>query len=294
MKEIIFSSFVFFLIFRLLVNIIYFLFPFEILDTFYPLYEWQWYLIWFGLPAITGLLLAIHFHNKLLARFGIGSLFITVFFYVYVGGLLYLTWNYPFKRPAVFSELLDAKQVMAIVDFEHKPTNSIMIMDYLLTYRICYDYYCLLERPLVAFYEANARIDTNKNIDTSIINEIIQNIKENDFLPEPASPYYYESANSFTARLVKFKTHRAEIYYHLSVRTGEVDNDHYALCEFLVDGESLHVVKNQCFFYDVAGVEFLDYAGLPILLETFMLLVLSISYLVLYYLIKHGIVKIEE
>ncbi len=280
LTEIVFSLFAFFLIFRLLVNIIfYFLFPVEFLDPLYPLYEWQWYAIWFGLPVLAGLLLSVRYHNKLLAHLGKGVLILVVWVYATIGVSLYLLWNYPFKRPAVFGELLKAKQILAITDFHYEPPDSIQMPDDTQTIKAldCTTdfYYCLLGRPLIAFREAEASFNLQETMPVQAFVNILSNIKNNNLLPEPASPQYYESANTLTARIIKFITTENKIYYHVSIRTGEVDNDHYALCEFLMN-KALQILKKQFFYYDVAGVEFLEYSGLPIILETFTLLITTI------------------
>ena len=279
-KEIVLSLFPFFLIFRLLINLIfYFLFPLEFLDPLYPLYEWQWYVIWFGLPAVAGLLLAIRYHNKLLAHLGKGVLILMIWLYVTIGVSLYLLWNYPFKRPAVFSELLAAKQILAITDFHYKPPDTTQILNDAKTIK-AYDcttdlYYCLLERPLIAFREAGVLFNPQETISTQLFVNILDRLKNKSLLPEPTSLQYYESANTLNTRIIKFTTTENKTYYHVSIRTGEVENDHYALCEVLLNS-SFQIFKNQIFYYDVAGVEFLEYSGLPIILETFTILMATI------------------
>ncbi len=260
------------------------MFSFEILDPYYPLYEWQWYAIWFGIPLLAGLIIVIRYHNQLLRYIGRSIALIVIIIYGFLGLSMYLLWNYPFKRPAVFKELLGAKEVLAITDFSYKPPDSILLIENSLISKTsaCYEYYCLLERPLVAFQEAKAYINKKGTVTINVVREIIQKIKAENLLPKPSSEYYHESANSFTGRIIKFETNNKQ-YYIVSIRTGEVSNDHYALAEFLLDGrDSLQIIKSQTFYYDIAGVEFLDYAGLPFWFETFLLVCMTLSILIKY------------
>jgi hypothetical protein len=71
-------------------------------------------------------------------------------------------------------------------------------------------------------------------------------------------------------------------YMLVSIRSGELSNDHYPIYEFLIKKDK--IIKKQKYFYDAAGIEGMEYSILAPIAEMF-ILILSLALFGIYKLI---------
>lgn len=250
-----------------------------------------WYFLWFVIPIISSVLIAIRLRNQILEKIGlilfpslvIGTIIISHFNNAY--------WGYYFKRPAVFKEIKEANEIINIKKFLRIPgAENFEISTTLKTSDEVYSwndyYYTTIDRPIMTFIQTrntnnkNLRdwyqisTDTSKVFNHQKLKTISALINNSNLLVKP--DHGYESSKGIYGRIINFKTLDGKGFYHLSIRSSPTANDHFPNYELLIsDKENLEIEKSNLFFTDVAGYEGFEYVNVAGLLE-FLLLVLSI------------------
>lgn len=210
-------------------------------------------------------------------------------------------WGYIIKRPSVFSEVKNANEVLSITRLEKKSNErQFKILTDSISYKK-YDYlpdlyYSNFERPYMVFenmrnrgnlwnYEDVAN-DNNLKLLPKEVNQIQNLILNSSFLESPDEGYE-ERGNRYDIQIVEFATSKESnttiiptnesisqrtpslefenIFLLISMKSGELSNDHYPFYEFLIKDEK--IIKKQKYFYDVAGIEGMEYSMLAPITE---------------------------
>lgn len=256
-----------------------------------------WYCIWFVVPILASVSIATKLQAKFTRQVGIILLPLLIIGTIVGGYLNYEYWGYPFRRPTVFSEIKDAKSINSITAIRRQ-SNEVRFSTYVdstLTERLFGRedmYYGNLDRPIMAFLDrANMNgglydwyeisIDPDKKTTDSELSQISNLLTKSKLLIEP-NQSYEESGNRFTGRVIDFRTTNGQEYYHATLKSGEVSNDHYPLYEVLMrkSGASIEIVKSQHFYTDFAGVEGMEYANIASFFEAIALLCLGLIVLI--------------
>lgn len=232
-------------------------------------------------------------------------------------------WGYIIKRPSVFTEVKNANEVLSITSLEKKfNENQFKILTDSISYKK-YDYfpdlyYSNFERPYMVFENMRNRgnlwnyedVANNENLKLSPkeVNQIQNLILNSSFLESPDKGYE-ERGNRYDIQIIEFvssdesnttivptnenisqRTPSLEFenrFLLVSIKSGELSNDHYPFYEFLI--EDNQILKKQKYFYDVAGIEGLEYSILAPIAET-AVLILSLIIFGIYKLI----IKLRE
>lgn len=255
-----------------------------------------WYFIWFIFPILTSILISIKFQLKFLKQIGIILLPILLVGTLIIGYLNSDYWGYWFKRPTVFNELKEASLIVSITDIK-KPFGKddfSIDLDTTITKELYGRedlYYGNFDRPIMTFLD-NAHIkpdlyywyeiskDKNEKITKPELNIITKSIQNSNFLIQPESKSYTERANRFSGRIIEFETDNNN-FYHIALKSGEVENDHYPFYEFLINTKNPNkIIKRQVFYTDVAGIEGFEYANFAGLFEFLALIIIGFIVLI--------------
>jgi hypothetical protein len=216
-------------------------------------------------------------------------------------------WGYYFKRPATFCELKNTNQLLSITQFEINPEeNSFRISSDTTLYdnvKINPDYYYdQYERPLKSMFsewESRGNLIYWKEIYFSKTCKISERELKNLYHLISASGFqndndkiYLTSENNLTGVAIEFitsnvrnvsyvgnKQDRKSLsnlasdgkYIFVTLSGGEISNDTYPVYEFLIRGKK--IIKRQRYFYDVAGIEGLEYSIIAPYLEILLLII---------------------
>ena len=288
--RILFNSSFYFVIFRFLVWLT-FLFNRSLSELINYHYsdDFVWYLIWFVIPVLASVLIAIRLKVNFFQKIGTVLLPLLIIGTIIGGYLNNEYWGYPLKRPTVFKELKEASTIISITNIEKLSDGKYFksYTDTTSTKRLFGRedlYYGNLDRPIMTFLDrANINGDLydwyeiSKNIDKKTseneLRLISNSIVKSNLLVKP-SKGYESSGNRFSGRIVAFKTVDGETFYHVTLKSGEVANDHYPLYEILLSksNSKFDILKSQHFYTDFAGIEGFEYSNLASLIE-FMALV---------------------
>ena len=104
----------------------------------------------------------------------------------------------------------------------------------------------------------------------------------NGFMESHMADVINHDVSNFQVHNPDFKKDYDIKYYFVTINSGQLENDHYPIYEFLI--ENNRIVKKQKYFYDVAGIEGAEYSLLAPIAET-AVLILSIILLGIYKLI---------
>jgi len=251
-----------------------------------------WYFNWFIFPILTAILISIKFQVKLIKQIGIILLPALIIGTLITGYLNNNYWGYWFKRPTVFNELKEASSIISITDIKKQYNQEVFSIEIdTSTIKEFYGredlYYGIFDRPIMTFLD-NAHInpdlyywfeitkDTNNKITKSELDIITKNIQKNNFLIQPQSKSYEESANRLSGKIIEFNT-GGNTYYHIALTSGEVKNDHYPFYEFLINKKQPDkIIKKQMFYTDCAGIEEFEYANFAGLLEFLSLTIIGL------------------
>jgi len=243
-----------------------------------------WYLLWFALPILASVLIATKLQFRFFQKIGFALLPLLIVGTIIGGYLNNEYWGYPFRRPTVFNELKEASSIISITnikkladekDFraytDSSLTESLFGREDL--------YYGNLDRPIMTFLDrANINGDlygwyeiaenVEKKISKNDLSLISSLIVKSNLLFSP-SKGYESSGNRFNGRIIEFKTVDGKSFYHITLKSGEVANDHYPLYEILIanSDSALNIIKTQYFFTDVAGIEGFEYSNLAGFIE---------------------------
>ncbi|MCF6297461.1 MAG: hypothetical protein L3J08_05695 [Flavobacteriaceae bacterium] len=251
-----------------------------------------WYFIWFVFPILTAILIPVKFQIQFLKQVGSILLPILLVGTLLIGSLNNDYWGYWYKRPTVFNELKEVASIISITDIkkQYDQENFSIEIDTSATKKLYGRenlYYGNFDRPIMTFLD-NAPInpslfywfkitkDTTKKIKKPELLSITNAILKNGFLKQPKLGYE-KSGNRFNGKIIEFKTNKDNSFYHIALKSGETENDHYPFYEILINTKNLSkIIKKQIFYTDVAGIEGFEYTNLAGLVEFLVLIIIGL------------------
>ncbi len=275
-----------------------------------------WIFISYILPFLASLLIATHLKNqKKLINFS--KIYFPVLIIISLTGNFwnYYYWGYFLKRPTIFSQLKNANEILSITE------SSINKENHLFSYiDINPDYYYYsYERPIIAMlenWESRGNLldyekiykSENLKLSNNEIKTIEYLIAKSNFLTKPEKGYE-QFSNGINGIFIEFTTSKQKntsilnlkehqrkpeleydkIYTYALINSGQLSNDHFARYEFLIHNNA--IVRKQKFYYDVAGIEGLEYPTVAPILEVILILITFIFY-TMYKLLKRKLSNI--
>lgn len=239
-----------------------------------------WYMLFFGLPFVTGL--AFYFGHKgknlsedILTRYRVIFLAQMVFAVISIDRN-YTYWGYVFKRPVVFKEVSKAVAILecsSVMNFDStgiKPLyvamNTTGSIDNLFGRKD--PYYGNVDRPFMVFQDNSSRYpdlydfsevhkDTSRNISKDELLSIDTQIQNTGIIDKGEKKYNYDHLGRLAGIVTKFQTTSGKNYIFAGLDGGEVSNDHYPFYEFLFieKNGSYKLIKKQKYYTDFAGGE---------------------------------------
>jgi hypothetical protein len=180
-------------------------------------------------------------------------------------------WGYFFRRPAVLAELDDVTSMASIVPVttEQTPTGAyrfVINADSSIADKIAYaradPYYNLDERILVYLEEKHL---LPEKIATSLDDtDFYDLVSGTGLLAEPQDGY--TSAGLLRGVIVDARTRSGSQLVFFSATGQQVSNDHYPCYEMVFERHpqsgQMTYIRGQRFFFDVAGIEGLEWFGI--------------------------------
>ncbi len=187
-------------------------------------------------------------------------------------------WGYAFKRPTLFSEVSQADNVTTFSGVTTTRALERISLSVVRDTSSCKFEVTGREHPffgtsdrLRMMFEDNSHIhghlndfqevyeDTTKKIEPSKLNKVSTTIYRSGIID--TGERSWEVGITLSGIVVEFHTEDKERYLFAVLRGPEIFSDHYPLYEFLFkEGiNGLELQKNQRFYYDVAGIEGLEY-----------------------------------
>jgi hypothetical protein len=244
-----------------------------------------WYFIFYFVPLLAGLTFYVWLQNKYVSKnlrilFG-ELLFLQLAFTVTASIVNYNYWGYPFKRPAVFREILTADKILTCsrvsnIDSTYSKslkvvTDTTKSMDNL--YGREDFYYGTSDRIFMAFQDrANIngnlydfpKIYNNPQLKVSkdILLIIDKQIKESNLVEKGEKNW--DTSGQLNGILTEFISVDNTEYIFAGLSGAQVSNDHYPFYEFLFvkNNNQFELIKKQRFYTDVAGIEGLEYSNI--------------------------------
>ncbi len=189
-------------------------------------------------------------------------------------GLSRSYWGYFFTRPPVLNEVSDVASVVAVFPIttvvDDDGARRIMVQkDYPISDTVGWvskdEYYFLQGRLLLAFDEAGM-IPSSHSTEMADLPELYPLIQKTGILAAPKDGY--NDSDLFTGVLIDGLNHAGNRLVFIGATGRQVSNDHYPYYEMVFTGNAgssaLSYVRGQRFFYDVAGLEGVEwYSVLP-------------------------------
>lgn len=313
--NLLFVSSIFYTIIRFILKIISFN-NLEIEQYFYYHHSdrYSWYIFFIIFPLVLSISITAKLVNKnYLLK--IGKLYFPLLLILTLTGIIINNnyWGYFFKRQAIFEELNKTEEILSITSFEKKINDKTYRINSDSTKfenveRISDTYYANNERPIRAIVtngKSHGNIDQWKNIlkskkaklNQTELNSIFSLIEKSKFLDVPKSSYEIygnqyngsviefvtinKNNSSFSIHTILNETRKPTIkyfrkYLFVTLKSGEIENDHYPVYEFLILKNK--IIKKQKYYYDIAGIEGMEYSNFSAILEFTLLLIISILY----------------
>lgn len=202
----------------------------------------------------------------------------------------YLMWGYAFRRPPILSEVRRLKSVASVVPCKSaSDVNGHLIaipdLKYDLNEQLEFgrhdSYYCLEQRVLLEL-DRRGTLPAVVSADLTVFPDLHRRLSESGALA--ASSGGYDSAKGLRGVIVGDLADGLRVVV-IAAQGGEVSNDHYPYYELAFGashaGDRLAYLNGQRFFYDVAGVEGLEWYAMWLILGPPALLVATIAWLIL-------------
>ena len=180
-------------------------------------------------------------------------------------------WGYFIRRPAVLAELKDVTEVVSIIPVATEQTPAgeyrfVVNADLSIADQIAYaradPYYNLDERILV--YLEEKRLLPEKIATSLDDTDFYDLVSGTGLLAEPQDGY--TSAGLLRGVIVDARTRSGSQLVFLSATGQQVSNDHYPCYEMVFERHpqsgQLTFLRGQRFFFDVAGIEGLEWFGI--------------------------------
>lgn len=180
-------------------------------------------------------------------------------------------WGYYVSRPAVDRRIVETRQIETItrVETDFDARGRVTFYDAQVSHVNTYnqhrldeeDYYVLDGRVLRALKDRQALPVNSPGIPTGRLESLYQSLCDTGRLEE--GEVGYPDAKKLSGIVVEAAGRDGRPLLFVGVRGREVSNDHYPYYEFLFTsdslGASLKLLSFQRFYYDVAGIEGLEW-----------------------------------
>lgn len=237
-----------------------------------------WYVLFFLLPLLGGLIFYLILKNKLLSK-GLSIIFsaiavIQISFTVLALTVNYMYWGYAFKRPPVFNQISQAYKAItcsSVANYGKANMRKLHVTsDTVKLYERSDIYYDNLERPFLVFQDIQGEhghlydlpkifLNPNEKISSVALQNIEKQIMQSDIIDNGKEPYV--SWGLFGV-VTEFITFWGTKYCMVSLGGGCVSNDHYVHYEllFIETNNAYKLIEKQRFYTDIAGLEGFEYA----------------------------------
>lgn len=259
-----------------------------------------WYLIYFIGPTTISLLAGLWLYKKfinikVLSAIGIINLTVLLTTNILVAYMSHDYWGYAFRRPAIFSEAESALKIInaSTVYSVDKNGQKEFVLDTSKTDDDLYGredpYYGNRDRIFMTFQDNASKYgylydwhkiltDSSKTISKNTLNQLTEIIYSLSFI-EPGEGNWDTSRN-LRGEIIEFITEDSVKYYYSGLSGGQVANDHFPFYEFLFTekGGQIRLEKKNKHFYDVAGIEGLEYSTIEPIIMTLVFIILLAIY----------------
>jgi hypothetical protein len=181
-------------------------------------------------------------------------------------------WGYYFARPAVVREVEEVTSVTAVIPVETEsdgggtrkvtPRQNFSVAECLAHGRND-PYYCLVERLLLALDEKKL-LPSGHTVDMADLPALFPLIQKTGILARSGKGYEDSDVLGGVVIDAVDKSGRRIVFLGLTGR--QVSNDHYPYYEMVFSGSigspDLSYVRGQHFFYDLAGIEGVEWYGI--------------------------------
>lgn len=296
-----FNASIFYSIVRLIIFIIFWNANLYDFLYFHFSNDLAWIFLTLILPLSTAVLVAQKVNSRFLTD--LGKFFFTLLIMLTITGYGFNKsyWGYIIKRPSIFNEVKNANEVLSITRLVKKPyERQFRILTDSISYKkndLFLDlYYSNFERPYLVFENMPTKgnlwrfeeIANEKKLKLSLseVKKIQTLIINSSFLESPEEGYD-ERGNKYDIQIVEFVTSDEsnittaptnksidqrkpslkfkDKFLLVSMNSGEISNDHYSFYEFLIKDDQ--IIKKQKYFYDIAGIEGIEYSKLAPIAE---------------------------
>ena len=178
-------------------------------------------------------------------------------------------WGYFFKRPNVLPEIRDVSTVTGVIpviteEISNKEYRFVFDTEFSLSERIDYGrkdlYYNLVTRLLIYLDDKSLLPDEVNDLPASYVT-LYSLLPSTGLLAKPETGY--NDSEKLSGVIITAENQSGTELFFFSLRGGQVSNDHYPYYEMVFEKHSqsdqLKFVRGQRFFYDVAGIEGLEY-----------------------------------
>ena len=268
-----------------------------------------WFVIYLFTPLTFGLLTAFHFRQKNITK-GITKVFYSILtlqiaFQITTTITSSNYWGYAFKRPTIFSEVFQADKVITLSYVTTIPTIKPMMLSVAKDtnrnleelYGRKDPYYGCTDRILMVF-EDNSHIHVDLSDFPKIYKDSTKKIEPSKLIAVSTAIYNssiidkgemsLDFSRILNGIIVEFQTEHNDKFLFTGLCGQEISNDHHPFYEFLFKEtvKGLVLLKKQRFYYDVAGIEGMEYTSVSpafSFLLTIILLIAMTPFLIVRY-----------
>ncbi|MFC1762663.1 hypothetical protein ACFL6U_11355 [Planctomycetota bacterium] len=206
----------------------------------------------------------------------------------FIGALIWskCVWGYCLLRPRLDKRILACDKILTITAVSTQVTSDgsmsfIVDPDYPVVEKAQGKgerYYWLESRVLIALNKRGKLPDSPDHLETTSLRNLYGTLNDTGLLIDGAQEY--DEAKLLRGIVIEALGKNQQRYTFIGVRGGQISNDHYPYYEFLFEpGEltgKLKQLSHIQYFYDVAGLEWLEWYGAFFYLSA-ITLILSLS-----------------
>ena len=285
--------------------------------TFHYSDSFIWYLFFFGIPFLAGLVFYLFLKNRKISK--VFKVLFAVIVLLQLGFTITATclnsryWGYALKRPVIFKEVTKAMTILNCTNVTNCDSTGIKPLHYVCDTIDLFKnldgrkdpYYGSLDRPFMIFQD-NSHIhgdlydfpkifqDENYNVSDAVLHTIDKEIQATQII-DKSDTEWYDQLGELHGIATEFMTSDSVLYIIASFRGREVSNDHYPFYEFLFVNKngSYTLTKTQKYYTDIAGIEGVEYANIAPLFSL-LLTVIGIIAVIVIFVIKTILRKIKK
>jgi hypothetical protein len=244
---------------------------------------WMGYHLLLMVPILGGVTFYLWLHHTSVYK-DIKALFKIVFILQVVFTIIvlfhnYFYWGYACKRPTLFGEVQNAERIISCTRVSNYDSTDLQCLRQVANTGKDVDnlygrkdiYYGNDDRIFMAFEDKSsiepllhdfAQVYENPELKISKLDLQYMNtdIMESSIIDE--GEVGWDTSGILFGYITEFETYDNVRYAYAGFRGGQVSNDHYPFYEFLfVKRNQLYILsKQQRYYTDVAGIEYLEYA----------------------------------